>query len=94
MSKPKVYHEGPHKYMKIKFKDSGYEVYKCMIPACTHFIRKELAIGNLTICWGCGNEFVLTPNRMIKKPTCGCKKRGKGGDSDPLSDFLKELAAS
>ena len=57
-------------------KCSGYIVFKCMIPNCTHFISKDLVIGRKSICWKCNEPVVLnTENTRLKKPThVECRK--------------------
>ena len=81
-----------HKYMKVILggrrivikdgrryieKTGGYPVMKCTVPKCTHYIAQDLAIGRSTICWKCGNEFVLnSENVQLKRPLCyECRKR-------------------
>jgi len=60
-----------HKYQRIILGSKGYKVMKCLLPNCPHFIRIELAIGKLCICWRCNKEFVLTQKHLrMKKPHC------------------------
>lgn len=91
MTRKKGTHLGAHKYTRVKFKETGTVLYKCAFPGCTHFIRQELVEGRTSVCWACGNEFTLTKNRLIKKPTCGCVKREKKHDST-LSNIVNEWA--
>jgi len=59
-----------HKYLRvINNKPPGYVVYKCIIPGCTHWLRRELLIGREAICWRCGTSMFLTkPDLDMKKP--------------------------
>jgi hypothetical protein len=60
-----------HKYMRVKLGTRGFEVYKCMLTNCPHYIRRELVIGRLTICWRCGAEARMSQQMATaKKPTC------------------------
>lgn len=61
-----------HKYQRVKLggRQSKYIVMKCMLPGCTHFIRRDLAVGRKSICWKCGGELILNmENTTLKKPT-------------------------
>lgn len=58
----------------------GYEVFKCALPGCTHFVSRELADGRQSLCWNCGGELILNAeNLTLVKPTHReCRKtRGK-----------------
>lgn len=62
-----------HKYLRViqdKRKDgSTYVVYKCILPGCTHWLRRELLISRLSICWRCGTEMILNTEALtMKKP--------------------------
>ena len=59
-----------HKYLRvIHNKLPGYTVFKCVIPGCTHWIRKELLLARKSICWICNTEMVLnTQDLTMKKP--------------------------
>jgi hypothetical protein len=66
-----------HKYLRHTFK-SGYVVYKCMLPGCSHYIDAALVAGKQTICWRCG-AVCLIPIRdvdnQLKRPHClSCTK--------------------
>ena len=68
-----------HKYMRvIKDNPPGYTVFKCMIPGCEHWIRKELCLGRESICWVCGTAVILNmENLSLKKPRHFECKRSK-----------------
>lgn len=88
MARKKETHLGAHKYIRVKFKETGTVLYKCAFPGCTHFIRQELVVGRMTVCHACGNEFALTINRLIKKPTCGCKKKFNERRESTISNIV------
>jgi hypothetical protein len=60
-----------HKYKRITLsKRTGLQVFKCVAPICTHYVRRELAIGRVCICWKCGEELILNAeNTQLAKPT-------------------------
>ena len=61
-----------HRYIKIRIGERKRAEMRCAIPGCVHHIRPELAIGRLSICWNCGEEFALTKYniRKHKHPKC------------------------
>jgi len=72
----KVKNKHVHKYEKTKIGDN-YEVYKCALPGCTHYIAATLIIGRLSLCWGGCQNAVLMDNSLskMKRPICDdCKE--------------------
>ena len=61
-----------HKYELILLGQKGdYPVYRCALPDCTHYLRKVLGLGKSSLCWKCGETFVLTSKlRETKRPKC------------------------
>lgn len=60
-----------HKYERVKLGTKGFEVFKCVLPNCSHYIRKELVFGKVTKCWRCDKDIVMTkPMARMKKPHC------------------------
>jgi hypothetical protein len=69
-----------HKYERMKLGDK-YEVYKCQLLDCPHYLPATMAPGRLSMCWGvgCTNAVMLTPGMVhhdhVKKPMCDdCRK--------------------
>lgn len=61
-----------HKYLRvINMKrqpgKEDYTVYKCVVPGCTHFQRKELLEGNFAVCWACNLQMTLTKESLNRK---------------------------
>lgn len=56
-------------------KIKGKKIWRCGLPSCTHYVfDKHLVVGRQSICWACGEPFILTnPALRRAKPTCGCK---------------------
>jgi len=98
-AKPKMIHNSPHKYERIERK-SDHVVYKCMLPGCPHFLPyEELAIGRISLCWGCGAEVELDREMVMhnhrKRPKCQkCiderKERILALRTIPMEDELEE----
>ena len=84
-----------HKYQRIKYKPSGYTVYKCMLPNCPHFIPiKELVIGRPSICWRCGGPFTMSQATLLKKPHCPeCKRGRREAESETQKQTTKARTA-
>ena len=69
MSKPT--HEGPHKYFQTVFKQSGTLIFRCGLPNCPHFLYEPMIIARVSICWRCGNRFIITSKSVrAKKMHC------------------------
>ena len=79
----------PHKYHKIQL--SFGKVWACALPECSHYMplhMTELVVGKFSICWKCGEQFVLEPHHLkLDKPICN--------DCNPfeiksITEFLEE----
>ena len=62
-----------HKYKRIRF-SSGHIIFRCMIEGCPHFLRKELLLNRLAICWICNQEFRITNLELAKQHCSNCTK--------------------
>lgn len=77
-----------HKYLKVKWGSKGTEVFRCMVPGCSHYVHIEMARNRMCICWGCGEAFVLDPDAMRRKrPKCFQCIKGV----DPVMSKLDKL---
>src|SRR6266498_1358996 len=94
--KKKLAHSGPHKYKRIKWKSregSGepYIIFKCMLQGCTHYVPRDVVIGNETLCWKCGKAFQMTPASVyLAKPHCLSCTKGKK-DRVSVEDVMTHL---
>lgn len=84
-------HRSAHKYREIKL-PSGKKIYRCMLPLCTHYVIRELAIGAITLCWGkrCNRNMVMTPSSLYKRvrPLCpNCIIKGKKRNQDVVNQI-------
>lgn len=91
-----VNHKGPHKYLRIKWKSrvsagDPYIIYKCMIPGCTHYVPRDLVVGNESICWKCGDSFQMSlATANLAKPHCLKCTKGKRGEAS-VDDVMTNL---
>lgn len=80
-----------HKYHHV---DTSFgRVWACALPDCNHYMpqhMKELMLGKNSLCWSCGEKFLLTPiNMRNDQPVCSnCDET-----SDGISELLKERLA-
>jgi hypothetical protein len=92
-----VQHGGPHKYRRIQWrsrqvKGEPYTIFKCMLPGCTHYVPRDLVVGNESLCWVCGKTFQMTyASTYLAKPHCPNCIKGKEGDAIPLDDVAANL---
>ena len=79
-----------HKYQRIQrtYRDG---VWACALPDCTHFMPHNVSDqvpGKLSLCWDCGEPFILDETNMDKdRPVCF---KCSGVDMDALAALLKE----
>ena len=45
-------------------KTPGYEVFKCILPGCTSFFARDLALGLKTLCNNCNTEMTMMPYNL------------------------------
>lgn len=89
-----------HRYKKKNIGVNGKEffVYVCTKPACSHYVRIDLAEGKLCECNKCHEAMIITREVMTKSsgkpmtlPHClGCVKRKKVTDVEvgAITEFL------
>lgn len=59
-----------HTYRRVKTQPNRY---MCADPTCSHSQIKEMLNGKESLCWACGNKFVLDSQHLKRaKPHCGC----------------------
>ena len=89
-----------HKYKKVDIGGNGksFPVYKCMKPACSHYIPITLAEGKLCECNKCGEAMIITrevlthsSKKPMTRPHCpNCVKRKRNADVEALANFLNQ----
>jgi hypothetical protein len=90
MASKKVGHV--HKYKRtILGKD--YQILRCMVPACMHYISLSLAEGKLCECWRCGNPMVLDKRSVrLAKPHCeNCVEHKSPEIVESMSEILDKI---
>ena len=85
-----------HRYQKKKLGKNGYTVFKCMVAGCSHYIRKELAEGQIAECNRCHEPFILNKASIqLSKPHCDkCIIRKDKDVHDLIKDFLVSSEAA
>lgn len=88
-----------HRLKKVNLssdKANPYLVYKCVKPACSHYIPINLAEGKLAECNRCGEPMIITKavlthsgGKPMAKPHCpNCIKRKNEKDVAAIAAFL------
>lgn len=87
-----------HRYRKIDIGRNGNEfvVYKCTKPACSHYIRIDLAEGKLCECNFCGETMIITKSvlthsssKPMARPRCPrCIRSKKQNAVTAIAEFL------
>ena len=67
-----------HKFKRLIYK-SGNAIFFCALPDCAQKINISLALGKRSICWRCGEEFIMNEYSLrLAKPHCdNCHKPKK-----------------
>jgi len=84
--------------MKIGL-SKGYVIYKCMLPNCPHYLSADLIVGRQSVCWKCGNPFMITKDiagaessHPLVKPHCrNCTKRRRERVDVPIPEIFPEV---
>ena len=59
-----------HKLKRVRFK-SGNSFYFCALPDCSFKVNPALALGKRSICWRCGESFIINEYALrLAKPHC------------------------
>ena len=82
-----------HKYKRVDIgRDKAYYVYRCLLPNCNHYIPEKLILGRTSICWSCGNEFVITVPKKLKPICVPCKdKKFSKSEDDETTRILRSI---
>lgn len=80
-----------HRYKRKKLGKNNYVVFKCTLAGCSHYIRKELAEGQVCECNRCFEPMVLDKASMqLAKPHCAkCVVRKDKDVHDTIKKFLE-----
>ena len=59
-----------HKFKRRRYKSTGSSIYFCVLD-CDFKIEIPFALGKRSICWRCGNEFVMNKYSIrLAEPHC------------------------
>lgn len=62
----KKVHKLPHRYRRFKLgKKEDYIIFKCILPACTHYLHESVMIGQQFLC-ECGKVGTVTEAKDLK----------------------------
>jgi len=83
-----------HKFRRLRYK-SGNEIFFCTLPDCSAKINQSLALGKRSICWRCGEPFIMNEYSLrLAKPHCNNCHKPKNEIVPPtinLSDRLQQI---
>ncbi len=81
-----------HKLRRHTYK-SGNTTFFCALPDCSYKISPPLAIGKRSICWRCGDPFILNEYSVrLAKPHCEKCHKPKGEQKElPMDAKLPQL---
>jgi len=82
-----------HKYNKIEI--AGQKVWSCALDDCSHYMPyylRQIMPGKGSLCWNCGNKFILTEPLMERERPicmqCDLKERGINLDVNNIDDII------
>jgi hypothetical protein len=78
-----------HRYEKAVL-GKDYQIWKCNIPGCSHYIPRKLGKGRLTLCNRCDKEMVLDAFSMqFAKPHCVDCTHSKRENTQGIAKYLE-----
>ena len=79
-----------HKFKRIVYK-SGNAVFFCATSDCNKRLNISLALGKRSLCWRCGESFIMTEYSLrLAKPHCEkCHKSKNDNIKDVKTDIIK-----
>lgn len=90
-----------HRYKKVNLGQNGkeYLVYRCMKPACNHYLPVHLTEGKLCECNRCGSPMVISKftlqgssSRALTRPHCvDCTKSKESKKVEELAALAEYL---
>lgn len=81
-----------HKLKKHKYK-TGAEIFFCTLPDCHFKIEAALALGKLSICNLCGNEFIMGERDTKRvRPHCSKCSKIKVRGADGKNHFVRKIS--
>lgn len=88
MTKPDKNHI--HKFKKLRYK-SGNETFFCTLPDCNVKLNPALALGKRSLCWRCGEPFILNEYSLrLMKPHCDACHKPKNTKTEEIEIHYKD----
>lgn len=79
-----------HKFKRLTYK-SGNQIFFCALPDCSVKISTALALGKRSLCWRCGEEFIMSEYSLrLAKPHCDKCHRPKGVNKEDIPYVLRD----
>src|SRR5580692_1622875 len=73
-----------HKLKRLRYK-SGNVIFFCALPDCSFKINIQLVLGKRSICWRCGNDFIMSEYSLrLAKPHCKACHHPKNEPSEVI----------
>lgn len=83
-----------HKLRRHTYK-TGNAVYFCALPDCSYKIHTALALGKRSVCWRCGEDFIMNEYAIrLAKPHCEKCHKPKVGLPDGIVEQAREALAA
>ncbi len=87
-----------HRYKRVNLASDGskYEVYKCVKPACPHYVPLKLAEGKLCECNRCHEPMIIgkvqlngSSGKSMARPHCNdCVQKKVDANAKALAEFI------
>jgi hypothetical protein len=83
-----------HKMKRLKYK-SGNTIFFCALPDCSFKTNVALALGKKSICWRCGNTFIMSEYSLrLAKPHCDNCHKPKGMTTEDFKETIANIQTS
>ena len=77
-----------HKLKRVKYK-SGNAIFFCTLPDCNFKTNIALALGKRSICWRCGEQFIMSEYSLrLAKPHCPACHKPKNLNDVKLDEII------
>lgn len=82
-----------HKLRKHKY-PSGNTIFFCTLPSCHYKIDAPLALGKVSVCNICGNDFIMNEYTLkLVKPHCLDCGKVRIKDTNGKNRFIKKVTS-
>lgn len=85
-----------HQYKKVTLEKSV--VYRCMLPGCSHYVRKAFIVNRISKCPFCGKDYLITAKIALLETLhcddCTVRRVKKIKPEEVVNEFLVNLGES